>query len=238
MGERRFRAHQILAEQGQATDILCMVSKVDDQQLAIDAIIENDQRVDVAPLEQARSYQRMIDEWGYDAASLAVKLGKAEFRIEERLRLLKLSGDCQHLLATGNINPTQAYYLADLSERGQARLLRAINAGQCPTNSSLKAAAAAIAEEEAQVSMFGANDTPAPPTKTDINAAKSFEAKVSSIAAMLNAGIDDNVITAVKKVNPGRAGTLADLLREAAKDIKRIEDALRAVAATQMELAA
>lgn len=236
MGERRWRAHQLLAEAGQATDILCHVSKVDDKQLAINAIIENDQRVDVPPLEQARSYQRMIDDFGYDLDGLAKKLGKAPFRIEERLRLLKLSDTAQQLLASGNLNPTQAYYMAELSEAGQTRLLRAINAGQVPTNSALKAAAAAIKDEESQTAMFGDDELPPPPTDTEQRQARGFMHKVEQIAAMLRDGIDDNTITAVKKVSPDKAGYVADLLSAAQKDMRRIEDQLRAVAATQAEL--
>lgn len=237
MGERRFRAHQILAEQGHATDILCQVVKVDDGQLAIDAIIENDQRVDIAPLEQARSYQRMIDDFGYSAETLAQKIGKAPHRIHERLRLLKLTEECQFLLARDQITPTHAWYLSELSPAGQAKLLRAISSGQALTPSALKTIVAAIKDAEAQVSMFGASERPTV-TQADVSAAKGFEARVEQVAAMLRAGIDDNVITAVKKVNPGRAATLADVLAQMQKDVKRLEDAMRAVAAVQLDMAA
>lgn len=233
MGERRWRAHQLLAEQGHLTDMLCQVTKVDDAQLSINAIIENDQRVDVAPLEQARSYQRMIDVYGYDVPSLAKKLGKGENRIRDRLLLLNLDDSLQQLLATDNLSVLQAYHMAELSKTGQMKLLRAIQAGHCPTPSSLKAAAGAIRDAEAQCAMF--DDLPAP-TDTERSAATGFERKVQSIAAMLNAGIDDNTVTAIRKVDPSRAATLADLLAAAAKDMKRIEDALRALSATQMQL--
>ena len=54
---------------------------------------------------------------------------------------------------------------------------------------------------------------------------------------LLRAGIDDNVVTAVRKVDPGRASTLAELMAQMQRDMHRIEAALR-VAAVQVELAA
>jgi ParB family chromosome partitioning protein len=236
-GERRFRACQLLAEQGGATEIACNLAKVDDAQLAIDAIIENDQRVDVTLMEQARSYQRMIAEFEYTPETLAVKLGKPLVRITERLRLLNLTEECQHLLERGQLYQTQAYYLAGLSEAGQGKLLRQINAGRCRTVTALRDIAQAIAEAEAQTSMFGDAETPPPPTVAEISAARGFEARLDNIAAFLRAGIDDNVVTAVRKVDPGRAETIAEILAVMQKDLHRMETAFR-VAAVQAELAA
>lgn len=225
MGERRYRAHKILADMGEATDIDCQVVEVDDCQLAIDAIIENDQRENVAPLEQARSYQRMLDLHGFDVESLAKKLGKAPFRINERLQLLRLSDDCQFLLAKDHITPTQAWYLSELDQRGQAKLLKAIQLGQCPTNSALKAVAAAIRDEESQVVMF---ELPADePTKAERQSARSFEQKVEQISELLRAGITDNDITAVTLVDRSKAGSIADLMGAMRKDLERIENGLR-----------
>ena len=58
---------------------------------------------------------------------------------------------------------------------------------------------------------------------------------VERVGAMLRAGVRDNQIVAVKKVNPDRAGTLADILAAMQRDLRRIEIALREVA-VQAEL--
>jgi ParB family transcriptional regulator, chromosome partitioning protein len=235
MGERRFRAHQILAEIGEVIDIDCHISTADDCQLAVDAIIENDQRVDVHPLEQAMSYQRMLDKFGFDVEGLATKLGKSPHRIEERLKLLKLTDDCRFLLSKDHITPTQAWYLSDLSASGQSKLLKAIQIGQCPTTNALKSIAAAIKDADAQVVLF---ELPAnEPTPAERQAARGFERKIESVADMLRAGIGDNEIRAVKLVDPSRAGTMAELLAAMQKDLARIECALRVVA-VQHSLAA
>ena len=230
-GERRWRAHMMLAEQGLASDIPAIVQEMDAAQIDINAIIENDCRRDVTPLEQARSYQRMIDEYGFTVEALAKKIGKASFRIEERLRLLCLNEDCQKLLAGDQITALQAWYLSTLSAGGQARLLKAINAGMCPTTAALKAATAQIAEAEAQTEMFA---PPPPPSKEDVKVAKGFEQKVEQLAAMLRAGIEDNTITAVRKVLPEKASTMADLFAAMQKDLARLELAFRAGAVAEL----
>lgn len=240
-GERRFRAHKLLSEAGKLDAILCRISSVDDAQLAVDAIIENDQRQDVTLMEQARSYARMTEVFGYSVEALAEKLGKPVSRVQHRLRLLNLTEECQQLLERGQLYETQAYYLAGLSPRGQGLLLRQINRGMCRTVGALKEVAAAIEDAEAQTSMFGDGEAeliaPVSATVSEISAAHGFEARLESVAAMLRAGTEDNVIVAVRKVNPGRAATVAALLAEMQKDMHRLEKAFR-VAAVQEELAA
>lgn len=233
-GERRWRA--FVTVHGESAAIPCIVTKPDDEQLAINAIIENDQRVDVNPMEQARSYQRMLDVHGFDAGSLAAKIGKRPAHVAERLRLLNLTPDCQHLLERGQLYWTQAFYLAGLSAAGQEQLLRQIRQGRCRTVSALKAIAETIAGAEAQAGMFGIEEAPIA-TPAETTAARGFEAKLEAIAAILRAGIDANTVTAVRKVDPGRASTIAELLAQMQKDMHRIEAAFR-VAAVQDELKA
>lgn len=239
-GERRFRAHMILLERGLIEDAIpAIISDLDDAQLAINAIVENDNRVDVTLMEQARSYKRMIDVHGFTVEGLAKKLGKRLHKVEETLTFNNLTEQYQAMLDRGQLYLTQAAALATLSARGQDLLFKQINSGQCRTVTALKAIAQTIADAEAQTSMFGEggpirDDAPMA-SVTDINAARGFEAKVESLAAFLRQGIDGNVVTAVKKVNPGRAGTVAELLAQMQKDLHRMESAFR-VAAVQEEL--
>lgn len=234
-GERRWRAHQLLADDRRFGTILCLVSKVEDAQLAIDAIIENDQRVDVNIIEQANAYQAMIEQHGYAVSSLAVKIGKPERHVQDRLNLLALRPDYQSLAASGQLYQTQASYMATLSPTGQDMLFRKIQQGMCRTVTALRDIAEAIRASETQADIFGDVDAPPAPSAETVRLASGFEAKVEAIAAMLRAGIEDNTIAAVRKVNPGRAGHLAELLAQMAKDLHRIEAALR-VAAVQAEL--
>ncbi|MBI1207228.1 MAG: hypothetical protein GC191_08060 [Azospirillum sp.] len=107
---------------------------------------------------------------------------------------------------------------------GTVQPFRAITAGRCKTYAELRTVAAALAEAERQSAMFA--DLPQP-TPAERRAANSFEVRVARLAAVLRDGIKDNEIAAVRKVDPTRAGTLADLLAAAAKALRRIETALR-----------
>lgn len=238
-GERRYRAHLLLQERGVVDTIPAIVQLLDDAQLAINAIIENDVRVDVSLMEQARSYRRMIDVHGFTTEALAEKIGKKPHKVAQILTLNNLTEQCQQLLEGGNLYFTQALALATLSERGQGLLLRQINLGQCRTVTALNSIAETIRGAEAQVCMFGEDgvmdDAKPAATVAEISAARGFEAKLESVAAMLRSGIDDNTIVAVRKVNPGRAGTVAEMLAQMQRDLHRLEAAFR-VAAVRDEL--
>jgi ParB family chromosome partitioning protein len=231
-GERRFRAHQI----NKATTVRAIIIEpAGTADVRIAQIIENDNRVDVTPLEQARSYQSLMDQEGWTAEQLATRIGKAVYRITDRTLLLKLRPEYQDLIASGNLKLTEAYELSRLSPRGQDVLFRAIRTGQCKTPGDLKAAANALFDAEGQGDMM---PKPEPVTDEDRRQVRSFEAMVQSMSNLLNASVRDNQITILKKINPDRAGTLADLFAAMQKDLRRIEVALRSAAVQADFLAA
>lgn len=224
-GERRYRASLL----NKAPTIRAIVIVPADQaDIRVKQIIENDQRVDVTPLEQARSYQGLMTESGWTADELAARIGKQPFRINERLVLLKLSAEYQQLLETGNLKASEAWELARLSPRAQDVLFRAIRSGKCRSASDLRAMANALAQAEAQVSLL--TDEPPPPSDEDVRLGSAFEASIEKVAALLRAGIRENQVVAVRKINPGRAAHLADLMSAMQTDLRRIEVSLREAA--------
>lgn len=86
-GERRLRA-SILA--GMDT-VPCIIVQCDDQQSAVFALLENLQRVDLGPFEEAEGIARLIEAWGITQEEAAQRLGKKQSTIANKLRLLKLS---------------------------------------------------------------------------------------------------------------------------------------------------
>jgi ParB family transcriptional regulator, chromosome partitioning protein len=225
-GERRWRAHQI----NRATTIRAFVIEGGNAaDIRVKQIIENDQREDVTPLEQARSYQALMDAEGWTVAELAARIGKAPHRIIERTNLLTLRPEYQHLLASGNLLPSQATELTRLSPRGQTTLFEAIRTGSCRTYADLRTTATALVQAEAQLTLMP--DAPPPPTKEDRQLASAFEASVDRISALLRSGIHDNQVVAVRKTNPHRAAHLADLLAvKGASGIHNTAVALRLMA--------
>jgi ParB family chromosome partitioning protein len=223
-GERRFRASQMIKA---STIRAIVIEPIDETDIRVKQILENDVRVDVTPLEQARSYQALMDSSGMTAEDLAKRLGKAVHRITERVVLLRLSPEHQALLASGNLKASEAWEMANLSPRSQNILFDLIRTGRCPTFSDVRARAQALRDAEATRSLFA--DEPAEPTPEETSTARAFETTIEKVAAMLRAGIHDNKVVAVKRINPQRADYLADLLAQMQKDVRRIELSLRQV---------
>lgn len=142
-GERRYRAHLLLG----VDHIEVAIKDMSDDQIRIAAIIENLQRVDVSPLEQARAYQASLesgianDEDGKPCIKvLAKKLGvKQPHRIAHSIALLNLTLECQVVMENGQLSGNQAWYLAKLAPEKQALLLQSIRSGVCDTDTKLKA---------------------------------------------------------------------------------------------------
>jgi ParB family transcriptional regulator, chromosome partitioning protein len=224
-GERRWRAHQI----NRATTIRAIVIEpASEADIRVKQIIENDQRADVPPLEQARSYQALMDAEGWTAVELGQRIGKPAHRVTERTDLLKIAPEYQQLLASGNLKPSEATELARHAPRGQQVLFAAIRSGACKSYGDLRASSNALVYAEAQLTLMP--DEPPPPSDDDVKLASAFEAQVERIAALLRTGIHDNQVVAVRKVSPHRAGNLADLFSVMQKDLRRIEVALREAA--------
>ena len=224
-GERRFLAS---LQNGARTIRALVIEPRDQADVRVKQIVENDQRVDVTPLEQARSYQGLMQEAGWSVEQLAARIGKQPFRINERLVLLRLSADYQALLASGNLKPSEAWEMARLSPRSQDVLFRAIRGGRCKTSGDLRVMANALHAAEQQTSILG--DDPAAPTEAEHAEGSAFERNVERVAALLRSGITDNQVTALRRVNPHRAGTLADVMAVMQTDLRRIELALRQAA--------
>lgn len=85
-GERRWRAARLAG----LNEIPVLIRDIDDQQALELALIENIQRQDLTPLEEASGYQRLIDEFSYTQEELATTVGKSRSHVANLLRLLSL----------------------------------------------------------------------------------------------------------------------------------------------------
>lgn len=115
VGERRWRA----AQKAELKVIPALVRAMDDRAAAECQVIENDQREDVAPLEQARGYERLIA-LGDDVKAIAATIGRPPRYVFARLQLTKLIAPLQEDLEQGRIAFGHAHLLARLSPRDQA----------------------------------------------------------------------------------------------------------------------
>ncbi len=99
-GERRLRAVQQLGWR----QIPAVVKEVDDRTLLTLALIENLQRNDLSPIDEAQGYQRLQDEFGIAAAEIARLTGRNRSTIANLLRLLKLPDDVREMVHSGRLS--------------------------------------------------------------------------------------------------------------------------------------
>jgi ParB/RepB/Spo0J family partition protein len=118
-GERRWRATR---EAGIAT-IPALVEEIDDDTALEIAIIENLQREDLNPLEEATMYDRMIRDHGYSIRKLAEKLGKDKGYLENRLRLADAPEEIRELVSLRKDTLSHAYELLKVDDPKKRRKL-------------------------------------------------------------------------------------------------------------------
>lgn len=119
-GERRWRASQLAG----LTEVQVVVRELSEQQALALALIENLQREDLNPLEEAWGMQRLREEFGLSQDELARQLGKSRSAVANCLRLLNLSENAQQDLRLGRISAGHARALLsfeDLEERENIR---------------------------------------------------------------------------------------------------------------------
>jgi len=122
-GERRLRA----AVMAGLTEIPAIVVDVNDNESAVMALIENLQREDLSYMEEAESYNNLINEHGFTQEELAQKVGKSQSTIANKIRLLRLPPMVKKMLADNNLTERHARALLKLhDEQMQLKVLKIV----------------------------------------------------------------------------------------------------------------
>ena len=121
-GERRYKASVMAG----LKEIPAIVRQLDDKQSAELALIENVQRKDLTPIEEALSYQKILSMGYLTQDQLAAKLGKKQSTIANKLRLLNLDEDVQNALLYEKISERHARSLLKLNQEQQKEMLKRI----------------------------------------------------------------------------------------------------------------
>ena len=111
-GERRWRAAQI----AQLHEVPVIVRNFDDTEVLEVAIIENIQRSDLNPIEEAAGYRQLMDAFGHTQGRLAEAMGKSRSHIANLMRLLHLPDDVQQFLRDGVLSAGHARALITTSD--------------------------------------------------------------------------------------------------------------------------
>ena len=119
-GERRLRAAQSIG----LDTVPCRVTSATDEKSMEMALIENLQREDLNPLEEARAFQSLLDQFGLTQEDVATRVGKNRSTVANSLRLLNLPLDIQEDLRDGRLSPGHARALLSLPDPPKQRNLR------------------------------------------------------------------------------------------------------------------
>ncbi|HEY0488327.1 MAG TPA: ParB/RepB/Spo0J family partition protein [Telluria sp.] len=117
-GERRFRAAQLAG----LDEVPVLVRDVDDQAAAAMALIENIQREDLNPLEEAQGIHRLISDFAFTHEQAANAVGRSRSAVSNLLRLMNLAGPVQTMLMAGDIDMGHARALLAVDAASQINL--------------------------------------------------------------------------------------------------------------------
>lgn len=121
-GERRWRAAKLAG----IKEVPVIIKEFNDQQVVEISLIENIQREDLNPIEEARAYKRLMDEFNLKQDEIAEKVSKSRTAVTNSMRLLKLNEKVQQML------------IDEMISSGHARAILAIPDGELQTTVAMK----------------------------------------------------------------------------------------------------
>ncbi|MCI7472942.1 MAG: ParB/RepB/Spo0J family partition protein [Clostridiales bacterium] len=204
-GERRWRAAKIAG----LTEIPAVIIEADDRKVMELGLIENLQREDLNPVEEANGYKVLMDEYGLTQEEVAQRVGKSRPAVANALRLLALPDPVHQLLEEGKLSA------------GHARAILAAPTGELQKKLAQKVIAEdlSVRQTEALAKRLaaGEKEPPSPPPGPDLSI--YLRAAEKSLAARFGRKV--NIISGRKKgkieleyYNPEDLNTLLDLLEQ------------------------
>jgi len=112
-GERRWRASRLAG----LRTVPCIIRNFDDRQNAIVAIIENMQREDLNPIEEARGLKSMTEKYGFTQEQVSASLGRSRTYITNTIRLLKLPEEIQQYVSNGQMSAAHGRTIINIPDR-------------------------------------------------------------------------------------------------------------------------
>jgi ParB family chromosome partitioning protein len=240
-GERRWRA----SRQAGLDTIPALIEEIDDDTALEIAIIENLQREDLSPLDEAAMYDRMVHEHGYSIRKLADKLGKDKGYLENRLRLADAPPEVRELVSLRKDSLSHAYELMKVEDpkkrrrlaeqvaRGEVTLIKLRDKieGRKPrepraTDDGIEIVAEQTVEDEER-ELWGDADVAAPPPITDdslVNAKQSLTEAVEELIGVLGDPGVRNSIAPTDRQNLAKYLMIAKIRLENAIALVRSDD--------------
>ena len=121
-GERRWRAAKI----AKLKEIPAIICDFDDEKVAEVALIENLQREDLNPVEEAKGYKSLMDKFGLTQEKISEKVGKSRSAVANSLRLLTLDENTLECLENGDISTGHAKVILSVPKEMHSKVLKAV----------------------------------------------------------------------------------------------------------------
>ena len=166
-GERRLRAVQELGWQ----QVPAVVKDADDQTLLTLALIENLQRNDLSPIDEAQGFQRLIEQFHVAQTEVARMVGKSRSTVANLLRLLKLPGELRAMVHDGRLS------------EGHARALLALDSDDAMLALGREAAEAGLSVREVEARVRNGGAAPAAEATPSAGAARAKEPRTLHVSA-------------------------------------------------------
>ncbi len=210
-GERRWRASQLAG----LKEVPTIVHELDDKQALELALIENIQRQDLNPIEEAQGYKRLMEEFDYKQEEMAAAVGKSRSHVANLLRLLQLPDEVKRLVDEEKISMGHAR--AVLSAENPLSLAREIIAEGLSVRQAEQRAKGAVAEAPSNVS-----EIPVPSKPRPVPTPKPSSQKDEDIIA-LEQTLSENIGLTVEINDQGQHGEV--VIRY--DSLEQLDDVLR-----------
>ncbi len=180
-GERRWRAATAVG----LTEAPAIVREHTDREALELAVIENLQRADLNPIEEAMAYERLSKEFGMTQEEIARRVGKSRAAVANAMRLLDLAADVQALLKHGQITVGHAKVLLSLKSHEEQTFL---------AQQILKAGASVRLAEKMAADHLARSEAPTGKTRSGSKAAKTSPAAIQRVQNLLTHRLATRVV--------------------------------------------
>ena len=229
-GERRWRACGMAGLKNPPVRVIA----ADDKKAAELALLENLQRQDLNPIEEAAAFRDLMEKHGLTEAELARKMGmKQTWRIRDRTDLLRMHPKYQKMLIEKLITPTQAWEISRLPHEKQHILYEKIRDGKADTPVKLRALANNLLVPPPVQTLFGGELS-----EKERSIGKKYDDMVDRLLSFLHRSFNTEDLKVLKKVTRSTVATNIQKLDLIMADLKRIKQAMEEAEGRKESIAA
>ncbi len=188
-GERRWRA----ARMAGLSEIPVIIISADDKKAAEIALVENIQRSDLNPVEEAQAYAALIDQYGLTQEEVAEQIGKSRSSVTNSLRLLDLPDAVLSMLAAGKLSSGHAKVLLGIKDGEKLKTAaEKVAEGELSVRETEKLVKSLLAEPKPEKELPAIDYTKALETSVQQKLGRTVKIKQNGVKSSITIGFSDN----------------------------------------------